>query len=522
MRYCRINNRECIGYKEFPLLFEISRRLNNSKTIKDELDPIIEMVAKNLNAERALLTILNRQNLSIFIESSYGLSSNARSRGCYKIGEGVIGEVVKTRQPIFIEKENKSKRFLNKTRSKLFTKDRKDLSFVCVPIEIENKIAGTLSIDIAFNEEMNIEGLFKTLSIIGSMVAQAVRARQDKIEELERLKEENEYLHFELRDRWKPDNIIGNSGKMREVFKLIEKVSITNASVLIRGESGVGKELIVDAIHYNSQRGNKPLIKVNCSALPSNLIESELFGYEKGAFTGAEKRNIGRFEAADGGTIFLDEIGDVPISTQIKLLRIIQERVFERVGSTNSITCDVRIITATNRNLEEILQKGEFREDFYYRINVFPIYVPSLRERINDIPLLIDHFIQKCNALNHTSIKRISSGAIDMLMVYHWPGNIRELENCIEHAAILSSDGVIRPQNLPPTLQTALSSNTSEQGTLRVVIEKVEKQLIKDALMNTKGNIAKAAKNLGITERMLGIRIKKYNLEPKTYKRQFK
>jgi Nif-specific regulatory protein len=305
---------------------------------------------------------------------------------------------------------------------------------------------------------------------------------------------------------------------MQTVFDLIERVAPTNSTVLIRGESGVGKELIADAIHFGSGCKNKPFVKVNCAALPDSLIESELFGHEKGAFTGANSLRIGRFEAAKGGTIFLDEIGDLPASTQVKLLRILQEREFERVGSTIPIKVDVRIICATNRNLEELIDKGEFREDLYYRINVFPLYIPPLRERINDIPGLVDHFISKVNKSQHKKIKRISSTAIDMLMIYNWPGNIRELENCIERACILCNGDVIRSNNLPPTLQTSVSSKTTTVGVLESIVGKVEKQLLMETLLSSKGNLVKAAEILGITERMMGIRIKKYEIDPKRFK----
>jgi Nif-specific regulatory protein len=280
----------------------------------------------------------------------------------------------------------------------------------------------------------------------------------------------------------------------------------------------VGKELVADAIHYNSLRKGKPFIKVNCAALPESLIESELFGHEKGSFTGATVQRIGRFESANGGTIFLDEFGDIPASTQVKLLRVLQEREIERVGSTKPIKVDVRILCATNRNLEDLIAKDQFREDLYYRINVFPIYIPALRERINDIPILTDFFIDKFNKRHGKNIKRITASAIDTLMVYHWPGNIRELENCIERACILCTDQVIRTNNLPASLQTAASSKTMQAGTLDIILGKMEKQIIMDALISSKGNSAKAAEQLGITERMMGIRIKKYDIEPKRFK----
>ncbi|MFW5879394.1 MAG: sigma-54 interaction domain-containing protein, partial [bacterium] len=296
-------------------------------------------------------------------------------------------------------------------------------------------------------------------------------------------------------------------------------VAPTNSTVLIRGQSGVGKELIAEAIHNESKRSSKPLVKVNCSALPDTLIESELFGHEKGAFTGAEQSRKGRFEMAHEGTIFLDEIGDLPLQTQVKLLRVLQQREFERIGGNKTIQVDVRVVAATNRNLEELIKEEKFREDFYYRLNVFPIYIPSLVERKNDIPALVDHFIEKFNKRNHASIKRITTSAIDLLMLYHWPGNVRELENCIERAAILSKDNVIRTPNLPPTLQTAESSGTGSKGSgLDDIIGNVEKQIIIDTLISTRGNMYKASEALKITERVMGLRIKKYNIDPKRFK----
>jgi Nif-specific regulatory protein len=514
--YCRKTGDECYGVRELKLLFEISTLLNKVKRdLKSNLDPVITLLANYLSAEKVILTILNRSNLQISIEVSYGLTDEEQSRGIYKVGEGIIGSVVQTGKAVVIPNVLENDSYLNKTK---MVKGKKNLSFICVPIKEENEIVGTLSIHRIYNEHITISEDSRILSIVGSMIAQAVRTRQEYSEEIEHLQEVNTKLQNELKERIRSAGIIGNSGKMQMVFDLIDRVAPTNSTVLIRGESGVGKELIADAVHYGSLRENKPFIKVNCAALPDSLIESELFGHERGAFTGANIMRKGRFEAAEGGTIFLDEIGDLPATTQIKLLRILQEREFERVGSTNSIKIDVRVICATNRNLEELISKNLFREDLYYRINVFPVFIPPLRERLNDIPGLADHFIAKFNKNQNKTIKRVSSSAIDMLMVYHWPGNIRELENCIERACILSNDNVIRSGNLPPTLQTAVSSKTKSEGTLDAVVSRVEKQMLLDCLISTKGNLVKAAKILGITERMMGIRIKKYEIDPKRFK----
>ncbi len=512
---CKKTGNECYGVRELQLLLEISTLLSKVRhDLKSNLDPVIKLLADYLNTEKVILTIFNRENNQISIEVSSGLSDEEQNRGVYKVGEGIIGKVVETGKAVVIPKISESEGYLNKTRSKL----KGDVSFICIPILDVDEIVGTLSIHRIYNRHITISDDARVLSIVGSMIAQAVRTRQEYVEEIERLVDENIKLHLELKERIRPANIVGNSGKLQTVFDLIEKVAPTNATVLIRGESGVGKESIADSIHFNSPRKNKPFIKVNCAALPDSLIESELFGHERGAFTGANIMRKGRFESAEGGTIFLDEIGDLPATTQIKLLRILQEREFERLGSTKPIKVDVRVICATNRNLEECIEKETFREDLYYRINVFPIYIPSLRERQNDIPALIDHFIDKFNKTNNKKIKRVSTSAIEMMMVYHWPGNIRELENCVERACILSNDNVIRSSNLPPTLQTATSSRTKSSGTLEYNLGKFEKQMLHDALINTRGNLAKAADSLGITERIMGLRIKKYEIDPKRYK----
>ncbi len=516
--FCERSGKPCYSDSELPLLFEISQLMNKSKFLKDAMNPMMELIARYLGAERSLLSILNREVSNIFIEAAYGITAEEKKMGRYLIGEGITGEVVKTGKAVYVEKITEARGFVNKTGIKLKTNNKEDISFICVPICADNEILGTLSITRIYDERILKDELIRTLSVIGSMIAQAVQARQDRMEEIERLRNENRELQDQLKNQFLDENIVGNSSKMRELFMQIQQVAKTQATVMVRGESGVGKELIAQAIHFGSERRNKPLIKVNCSALPESLIESELFGYEKGAFTGADSQKKGRFELAEGGSIFLDEIGELPQQIQVKLLRVLQEREFERLGGTKTIPCNVRVIAATNRNLEEAIKDGSFREDLYYRLNVFPLYVPALRERLSDIPLLVDHFIAKANKKNGTDIIRISSSAIEMLMIYHWPGNIRELENCIERAAILSTDRVIRPQNMPPTLQTAQSSGTPYKGTLQAIVEKVEKQLIIDTLTNLRGNVFQSAKDLGISNRKLGLRIEKYGIEIGKYK----
>jgi Nif-specific regulatory protein len=295
-------------------------------------------------------------------------------------------------------------------------------------------------------------------------------------------------------------------------------VAGSDTTVLIRGESGTGKELVAHALHYSSPRAKGPFVKVNCAALNENLLESELFGHEKGAFTGAIQSRKGRLEQADGGTLFLDEIGDFSPATQIKLLRVLQDRQFEKVGSNRTLKADTRIIVATNRNLEKAVEDGIFRQDLYYRVNVFSIFLPPLRERKDDIPLLSDHFVELYSEKMNKDIKRISMTAINMMVAYHWPGNVRELENCIERAVLLSTDGVIHGHHLPPTLQTSEATGTISTGSFEDKVNLFEREMIVDALKRTNGSLAAVAQQLGTTARIIRYKVKNLGINCKRYK----
>jgi Nif-specific regulatory protein len=499
------------------LLYQVSEVVARSNDLEEAILQAMEEMAEKFGVLQAFLTVLNRNSSKIYIEVAYGLTPEQKERGEYKIGEGIIGDVFKTGEPVIIQHISDEPRYLNKTKST--TKYEDDDSFICVPVRAKNEIIGTLSVKLKFYSNRSFHNELQFLTIMASMFAKLVRSRQDKIEELEKLHHQKlvEQGLYSYNDR--VNSLVGESGTMQEVYDMISKVAMTNATILIRGESGVGKELVASAIHDQSTRSKMQMIKINCAAIPENLIESELFGYEKGAFTGADKLHKGRFELAEKSTIFLDEIGDLSPNLQVKLLRVLQEKEFQRLGGRETIQADVRIITATNRDLEELMLKNEFREDLYYRLNVFPLFIPPLRERRADIPLLVNHFIEKYNKIHGLEIKRISSTAIDLLMTYHWPGNIRELENCIERAGILSTDRVIRSHNLPPTLQSAASTHSRIDGGLEAILENVEKQMLIDALNLSKGNISKAADQLKLTERMMGLRIKKYGIDPVIFKK---
>lgn len=498
--------------QELSLLFEISKKLSETLDLKRVLKPVLQMMAEHMEMLRGTLTILNRKRGEIIIEEAFGLRPEEQAKGKYRMGEGITGMVIDTGQPAIIPRISDEPLFLDRTGSR---KDlnKEDITFICVPIKIGSEVIGALSVDRLFDERVSFKEDVRLLSIIASTISQAVRLRQLAQEELEKVREENQRLQDELKTKYRPKAIVGNSKVMLNVYTLIDKVCRTGTTVLILGESGVGKERVAHAIHYNSNRADKPFVKVNCASLPESLIESELFGHEKGAFTGATTARKGRFEMADKGTIFLDEIGDLPMSVQTKLLRVLQEKEFERIGGNATIKINVRIITATNKNLDVLITEGKFREDLYYRLNVFPILVPPLRERKTDIMLLADHFIEKYSKEQSKQIVRISVPATDMLMNYHWPGNVRELENCIERAIILCTDGVIQGYHLPPNLQRSEAEGHYETGgAFKEILVNMEREIIIDELKRCRGNMAKAARALGITERMMGLRVAKYGI----------
>ncbi len=502
--------------KQMDLLFEVARSLTSSLDLKTTLESILGLLSKLMKLQRGTITLVDPRTETLSIEMAHGLSEKARKRGTYRIGEGITGKVVATGKTEIVPDVSKDPRFLDRTKARGDTRKIKR-SFLCVPIKLGSEVLGALSVDKRLIPGAEFHEDLRLLNIVASIIAQALGLQEMLKEDRERLLRENIHLRHELRNRYEYQNIVTRSRRMKEVLEMIEQVSNSNATVLIRGESGTGKELIAHAIHYNSPRASKAFVTVNCAALPEQLLESELFGHEKGAFTGATQRKEGRFEWANGGTLFLDEIGEFPLSTQVKLLRAIQTREFERLGGRETVRVNVRIISATNKNLEEEIAEGKFREDLYYRINVFPIYPPPLRERKEDVILLADHFLKKYSAENLKDIKRISTPAIDMLMSYHWPGNVRELENCIERAVLVCNEEVIRASHLPPSLQTADASHTKYPGALPQAIENIEREMIMEALKTTKGHQGNAARHLGVTERILGYKIKKYGISPRTY-----
>jgi Nif-specific regulatory protein len=503
--------------EDLSLINDISKKISKTLDLRSVVKPVLQIMAERMDIIRGTLAILNRKTGEIVIEEAYGLLPEEIAKGIYRVGEGITGRVVESGEPAIIPRVSDEPEFLDRTGShgKL---NKRDISFICVPVKIGIEVIGTLSVERFYNKEASFDDDVRLLSIIASTIFQTVRLRQLALEEIEKVREENLRLHEELKVMRGPKSIKGNAKSMRSIYSRINRACSTNTTVLVRGETGVGKEMVARAIHYGSKRCEKPFVKFNCSAFPENSIESELFGHEKEAFTGASTERKGRFELADGGTIFLDDIGEIPPAVQAKLLRMLQDSEFERSGRNNTVRVDVRIIASTSSDLEALIQQGQFREDLFSRLNVFPIVVPPLRERKTDIILLADYFAEKYANETGKELVRISTSAIDMLISYHWPGNVRELENCIERAVILSNDGVIHSYHLPLSLQVPQPADACNGEFLESRIAAFEKEIIVDELKRAKGNLACAARSLGITERIIGLRIVKYRIEPKRFR----
>ena len=499
---------------EITVLQEISSAIVHERNADALLNKVLDVLNRRMGMLRGTFTLLQGDTLTI--EASQGLDENEKQLGRYHIGEGITGHVAETGRPHLIPDIRRDSRFLNRTKSR---DSKEPVAFICVPIIHLEQVVGTLSIDRRIAPDTDLENDMALLEIIGNITAEAVSVAQKEHEERENLLEENRKLRRMLAEN--PGEMVGNCRAMQQVYELVRQVAPSDATVLIRGSSGTGKELVARAIVNLSPRREKPFVCLNCAALPENLVESELFGHEKGAFTGATGRRIGRAEAADGGTLFLDEIGDLSLQTQVKLLRFIQERTFSRVGSNAELRSNVRFLAATSRNLEELMSKKLFREDLYYRLNIFPISMPDLSKRKSDIILLAEHFIEKMNVKYGKKVSRLSTPAINMLMAYHWPGNVRELENFIERAVLTAQDECIHGYNLPPSLQTGKESGTEllpdGKASLNTLVDSYERELIVEALKRNSGNMSAAARDLGLSPRVIHYKIGRLGITPEWY-----
>jgi len=507
--------------QEVEALYRIAQLVGSALDLEKALTEVLRVLHDTLRMERATLVLADETTTRLAIRASYGLSPEEAKRGVYGLGEGIIGKIFQSVSPFVVPDISREPLFLNRTGARArFSKG--EISFIGVPVVLLQEPVGVLTVDRLFGPEISFEEDIRFLTVVVTLIAQflnlhhAIRRRQAH------LIEENRFLKAELHNRYSRHNIIGQSKVMQEVFRMIDKVAPTRATVLLLGESGTGKELVARAVHLASPRMDGPFIKINCAALPETLLESELLGHEKGAFTGAVAPKKGRFELADGGTLFLDEIGELPLALQSKLLRVLQEKQFERLGGTKTIKVDVRVIAATNRILVDSVTQGTFRADLFYRLNVVPLVLPPLRERREDIPLLIDHFLRESNKTNKRQV-RLSREVLEFLSDYEWPGNVRELQNLIERLVIMADDDCMRMEDLPAYM-VAEPEYAQEETTppcipllapqRSLALKDLERAEVEAALRRNGWIQARAARELGITQRQIGYRLKKYGLRP--------
>ena len=498
------------NFEELATLHAVARILAKPGELREQIEQALQEMSDRLGMQRGMISLLDRETGEAWLDVAHSVDIKGRDV-TYQPGEGITGKVAQTGRPMACANLGNEAHFLDRTGARRFL-DRSKLSFLCVPIVYDDRVVGVLSADKVARKVKNLDRELAMLSSVAELLAKAVHNRA--------IEEENRRLRHMLgRFRTPSEDIVGHSGVMQDLFGMVAQVADSNTTVLIHGETGTGKELIARAIHRNSPRLKGPLVQVNCAAIPDTLLESELFGHERGAFTGALLQRRGRFEEANGGTIFLDEVGELSAAAQAKLLRVLQEKQFQPLGSSRVVRVDVRVIAATNRNLEQDLATGRFRADLFYRLNVFPLFLPPLRERGSDIILLADHFVLKYTKEMGKPVKKISPEVSGILLAYHWPGNVRELENCIERAILLAPGDTIEPAHLPPSLPLRSKSvEKKEGGRLNAFVKAHERDLIINALRETKGNQTRAAKLLGTTKRIIQYRIRKMEIDHRSFR----
>jgi Nif-specific regulatory protein len=504
---------ESTGLARLDELLEISQLLAAAPSPRLATVRVLELLQERRGTLSSGIMLLDDASGELTIEAGTGFDWQTARGTRYRRGEGITGLVVESGRPIVVPRVSHEPLFLNRTG--IYGRGGDDISFICVPVTADSRPMGALGVSLSHRSSGELEVDARFFGIVASMLGQALRVHAllgSARAGLRRAETAGEAEQLDLR------HIVGNSRAMKEVYQQIAQVASTSTTVLIRGESGTGKELVAQALHSSSPRRAAPFIKLNCGALPESLIESELFGYEAGAFTSARSAKPGRLELANGGTLLLDEVGELSLATQVKLLRVLQEWEFERVGGVEPIRVDVRLIAATNKDLEAAVKAGSFREDLYYRLDVFSLFLPPLRERRSDVLLLADHFVEKYATSHGKEVRRIATTAIDAMMSYHWPGNVRELENCIERAVVMCEGAVVHAHHLPPSLQTAELSGTLPEGSLTGAVEAFERDLIVDALKATRGNRTRAAKLLASTERVVSYKAQKYGIDASRFK----
>lgn len=505
-----------LAEKQLSALYEVSSILSNSLDYQQAIGLILKVLHEKAMLEHAMLTLVDENSDQLHVDNLHttdDVEVSSTGKPQYRAGEGIVGTVLNQKSSIVIPVIAKDMRFVDKLDIYDFSK-----GFIAVPIKLRGSdVIGVLAAQPASKniELLNQFNLF--LEMCANLIGKFILLSKKVAKETDNLEAERDQLRQKVRSNYSLDNMVGHSPSMHKVFEQIRMVSKWDSTVLVRGESGTGKELIANAIHYNSPRATGEFVKLNCAALPDNLLESELFGHEKGAFTGAIKQRKGRFESADGGTLFLDEIGEISSAFQAKLLRVLQEGEFERIGGSQTIKVDVRIVAATNRNLEEEVREGNFREDLYYRLNVMPIYPPPLREHLEDLPELIEFLLEKLGKHQHRKLS-ITDRTIRHMMLYSWPGNVRQLENLLERASVMSESGVIDKELM---ILDGLNNSTpslkeSPKPQALVVNDDMNKRdKVIEALKQSGWVQAKAARLLNITPRQIAYRIQTMNIEMK-------
>ncbi len=490
------------------LLSELSLVLAGQDGFSNVVIRALKILAQSSGMQRAAVVLRHNRTEKLQVPAAYRLSAHERSWRRWLLGfisEGALQNALAGKSEALTVLSAKKEENLSSAAKTLF---------VCVPMNLSEEFgAGVFCVELAQSDAHNDKQAQELFRVVASMIAQACTVNHLVEAATQRMLDENANLRDELGERYDFSHIVGNSGPMRQVYEQIAQIACTNTTVLINGETGTGKELIAHALHINSPRADKPFIKVNCAALAESLIERELFGHERGAFTDAIASKPGRFELADGGTIFLDEIGEISPNVQIKLLRFLQEREFERIGGTATIKADVRVIAATNRELEKEVNAGRFRTDLFYRLNVFPIEISPLRERKEDIPLLVEYLLKKLTREHNKSVLQLSAQALEICKTYDWPGNVRELENALERAVVVADSPVIQHYHLPPILQAIETTSVVEATNLFASVEAYEKDLIFRALQESRGNRSQAARKFGVSERALAYKINKYAID---------
>ncbi len=506
---------------ELSAIYEVGKILTSSQSLGRSLVTSLRTLQTIMDFDRAAIFLPDADSREIRMEASIGYTAEQRDRGRYLWGEGIVGKTMKSGSPMVVPDARQEPSFLDKTGAHGRTREG-PLAYVSVPIKIGSDVLGVLCAERAARAGTQaLEADTRTLTIVGCLIGQALKLHA-AIERLQaEFRKQRQEFEKTIRKTYRIGNIIGQSKRMQDVFAQVARVAPSRATVLLRGESGTGKEMIARSIHLMGPRAGRPFVAVNCAALPETLLEAELFGHKQGAFTGAIRERKGRFEEADGGTLFLDEIGDIPLPTQAKLLRVLQERTFERLGENRTIPVDVRIIAATNADLERKVEEGRFREDLFYRLNVIPIHLPPLRDRREDIVPLTEHFLETFNR-EHAKNVSFAPEALDLLLEHRWPGNVRELENLVERVVVMAKAPLVRAHELPRAVRASRLSapapgpgearDRAEPATRAEHLRSLEREELEKALESAGWVISRAARLLGWTPRQVAYKMKKHAL----------